>query len=140
MVKKKVIWITTKRLSFTWLFSQNLNSCERVTWVLAKKKNNNKLILETGYLMTWGQEKRTQKTTNYDVISVTAWQKRANRIINDANSRMKNIKLLEFKAKLFPELKGVFSKPSGNLIVSPIFCFWSYRLKILATCLFFDFL
>ena len=32
---------------------------------------------------------------------------------------------------------GVFSKPSGNLIVAPIFCFWSQRLQIMTTCLFF---
>ena len=35
--------------------------------------------------------------------------------------------------------KGVFSKPSGNHIVAPIFCFLSKRLQILATCLFFKF-
>ena len=34
-------------------------------------------------------------------------------------------------------LKGVSSKPSGNLIVAPILCFQSQRLQILATCLFF---
>ena len=37
-------------------------------------------------------------------------------------------------------LKGVFSKPSGNYIVSPNLCFLSQRLQIVATCLFFDFL
>ena len=41
---------------------------------------------------------------------------------------------------LFNGMKGVFSKPSGNLIVAPIFRFQSQRLQILATCLFFDFL
>ena len=30
--------------------------------------------------------------------------------------------------------KGIFSKPYGNLIVIPYFCFLSYRLEILATC------
>ena len=35
--------------------------------------------------------------------------------------------------------EGVFSKPSGNHIVAPFFCFLSYRLQILATCLFFHF-
>ena len=34
-------------------------------------------------------------------------------------------------------LKGVFSKPSGNLILGPDFCLLSYILQILATCLFF---
>ena len=36
-------------------------------------------------------------------------------------------------------LKGVSSKPSGNLIVAPILCFQSQRLQILFTCLFFKF-
>ena len=36
-------------------------------------------------------------------------------------------------------LKGVFSKPSGNCIVAPIFCLMSQRLQILATCLFLNF-
>ena len=31
-------------------------------------------------------------------------------------------------------LKGVFSKPSGNCIVSPNLCFFSWRPNILATC------
>ena len=34
-------------------------------------------------------------------------------------------------------LKGISSKPSGDCIVAPIFCFLSQRLQILATCLFF---
>ena len=37
-------------------------------------------------------------------------------------------------------LKGVFSKPSGKCIVVPNFCFLSWRLQKLATCLFFNFL
>ena len=37
-------------------------------------------------------------------------------------------------------VKGVSSKPSGNLIVAPIFCFLSQRLQISDTCLFFNFL
>ena len=41
--------------------------------------------------------------------------------------------------KIF-HLKGVFSKPSGNCIIAPIFCFLSQRLQIVVTCLFFDFL
>ena len=36
-------------------------------------------------------------------------------------------------------LKGVFSKPSGNHIVSPNLCFLSQRPQILAACLFFHF-
>ena len=33
--------------------------------------------------------------------------------------------------------KGLFSKPSGDYIVAPNFCWFSYRLQILATCFFF---
>ena len=38
-----------------------------------------------------------------------------------------------------PEVKGVFSKHSGNHIVAPNLCFLSKRPQILATCLFFNF-
>ena len=37
------------------------------------------------------------------------------------------------------KLKGVFSKPSGNLIVAPNFCFLSQRLQFLAACIFLNF-
>ena len=37
-------------------------------------------------------------------------------------------------------LKGVFSKPSGNLIIAPIFCLLSFRLQILGTHVFFFFI
>ena len=36
-------------------------------------------------------------------------------------------------------IKGVFSKPSGKLILGPDFCLLSYLLQILATCLLFYF-
>ena len=36
--------------------------------------------------------------------------------------------------------KGLSSKPSGKCIVVPNFCFLSWRLQKLATCLFFNFL
>ena len=37
-------------------------------------------------------------------------------------------------------LKGAFSKSSGDYIVVPNFCLLSLRLQILTTCLFFEFL
>ena len=37
-------------------------------------------------------------------------------------------------------MKGVFSKPSGKYNVVPNLCFLSWRLQILAPCLFFNFL
>ena len=36
-------------------------------------------------------------------------------------------------------VKGVFSKPSGNLILGPDFCLQSQIVQILATCLSFNF-
>ena len=39
----------------------------------------------------------------------------------------------------FQKRKGVFSKPSGKLILGPGFCFLSWRPQILAICLFFNF-
>ena len=47
--------------------------------------------------------------------------------------------LLKIQHKLSQILKGVFSKPSRNLILGPDFCLLSYILQILATCLFFHF-
>ena len=37
------------------------------------------------------------------------------------------------------KVKGLSSKPSGNLIVAPNLCFLSQSLQIVATCLFFKF-
>ena len=43
----------------------------------------------------------------------------------------------DFISKVNRGLKGVFSKPSGKHKVAPNLCLLSYRLQILATCLFF---
>ena len=52
--------------------------------------------------------------------------------LEDTPLNQKNESTLHF-------LNGLFSRPSGKMIVAPNLCFLSYRLQILATCLFFDF-
>ena len=45
--------------------------------------------------------------------------------VQSAQNVSKNIKPLENLVSNYFSLKGVSSKPSGNLIVAPIFCFLS---------------
>ena len=65
------------------------------------------------------------------------WLLKLTGIFGKVISNFKKIWSVQLMSKI---VKGVFSKPSGNCIVASNLCFLSYRLQIVATCLFFDFI